>query len=91
MEEQSAPVIITTTSNIKVWHVALGDDLPVTRTTATLPIPNSSITASQLIWIVIITSLVNIALTHFDIIGPMLEFAYVIACQPSIRKHYKIM
>ena len=68
----NSTLVVTATSIIKVWHVALGDEHTGTSTTVKSRKSSMGITLSQLIWILIITSLANIALSHFDIIGPIL-------------------
>ena len=65
-------LVVTATSIIKVWHVALGNEHTGTSTTVKSCKSGMGITPSQLIWILIITSLANIALSRFDIIGPIL-------------------
>ena len=71
-------LVIMTTSIIKVWHVAIEEsDQPLmTSAIAKFPMSNLDITVSQLIWILILALLVNLTLTHFDVIDLCLVEQY---------------
>ena len=66
-------LVIMATSIIKVWYIAIekSDQPLMTSAIAKFPTSNSGITVSQLLWILILASLVNFALTWFDVIGPI--------------------